>query len=349
MNKKQWIAAGMTLACALCLPVSLQAANDEEADVYIVTEPVPEEAIRFARDAMDTMTDNYYRSDDPKAQMYAAANVSLGNGFYLYSDDKEAGSTECYRFPVYHGEDILYYMDVFRGNEGKWAVNGSNGPNFTNGGMSELKDKPGTYRMVYKQPMQPLTIEKVADDYKVDAVTEKSKLYPAVDDRNQASYRLYNPNSGEHFYTQDQYERDVLYRQGWYKEGTGWYSPIEGEAVFRLYNPNSGEHHYTLDSNEASTLAKLGWKEEGTAFNSGTAKKVPVYRLFNPAARDAGSHHYTTQESEKDTLVKAGWSYEGIGWYADLGGWQFEKPEIYANLSSDDRALFDQFFSRYSK
>lgn len=60
-----------------------------------------------------------------------------------------------------------------------------------------------------------------------------------------ALYRLYNPNSGEHFYTKTTAERDHLRKVGWRYEGIGWQSPTNGSAVYRLYNKNSGEHFYS--------------------------------------------------------------------------------------------------------
>ena len=38
-------------------------------------------------------------------------------------------------------------------------------------------------------------------------------------------YRLYNPNSGEHFYTSNVAERDMLISVGWSDEGIGWIAP----------------------------------------------------------------------------------------------------------------------------
>ncbi|WP_420912685.1 hypothetical protein [Enterococcus mundtii] len=35
-------------------------------------------------------------------------------------------------------------------------------------------------------------------------------------------YRLFNPNSGEHFYTRDTGERDHLRKIGWNYKGVGW-------------------------------------------------------------------------------------------------------------------------------
>ncbi|MEY8515228.1 bacterial Ig-like domain-containing protein [Lactococcus taiwanensis] len=130
-----------------------------------------------------------------------------------------------------------------------------------------------------------------------------------------AMYRLYNKNSGEHFYTANRYERDSLKKVGWRYEGIGWYAPAKGNGspVYRLYNANSGDHHYTLNAYERDSLKKVGWRYEGIGWYS--KGKVPLYRQYNPNAK-AGSHNYTTSKAENDALVKVGWRAEGIGWYA---------------------------------
>ena len=127
-------------------------------------------------------------------------------------------------------------------------------------------------------------------------------------------FRLYNPNSGEHFYTASKDEGNHLVDVGWRYEGIAWYAAKKGDAVYRLYNKNAGDHHYTLSASERDMLIKAGWKYEGVGWYSDKAKKVPLYRLYNKNAI-AGSHHYTTSKSESDMLVKAGWKYEGISWY----------------------------------
>jgi hypothetical protein len=55
-------------------------------------------------------------------------------------------------------------------------------------------------------------------------------------------YRLYNPNTGEHFYTTEDLEWGVLIDAGREDEYIGWYAPITGDPVCRLYNPNAGDH-----------------------------------------------------------------------------------------------------------
>lgn len=127
-----------------------------------------------------------------------------------------------------------------------------------------------------------------------------------------AMHRLYNPNSGEHFYTANTAERDNVRKAGWRYEGIGWQAPKSGTPVYRLYNPNAGDHHYTPIVSEKNHLVKVGWRYEGVSWYSGGSK--PLYRLYNPNAK-SGAHHYTLLKSERDNLIRHGWRNEGIGWY----------------------------------
>lgn len=128
-------------------------------------------------------------------------------------------------------------------------------------------------------------------------------------------YRLYNPNSGEHFYTCNPQEIEVLKQAGWQYEGLGWFTPKTGQAVYRVYNPNSGDHHYTMNQAEKEHLVSVGWQDEGHSWQApNTDTKTPVYRLYNPQAT-VGTHHYTLNAYEKEQLVKAGWQDEGVSWH----------------------------------
>lgn len=135
---------------------------------------------------------------------------------------------------------------------------------------------------------------------------------PDPDDPGQVMYRLYNPNSGEHFYTASDEERWHLIDVGWNDEGTGWTAPTVGEPVYRLYNPYAGEHHYTPSAGERDALVAAGWNDEGIGWQTGG--KTPLYRLYNPNAY-ANNHHYTTEAGERDILLGIGWRDEQIGWY----------------------------------
>lgn len=132
-------------------------------------------------------------------------------------------------------------------------------------------------------------------------------------------YRLYNPNSGEHFYTSNKAEKDHLVSLGWRYEGIGWQAPtVSNYPVYRLYNAYGGEHHYTMNVDEKNNLVKLGWKYEGIGWFSADPKdsnSVPLLREYNPNAF-SNNHNYTTNSKEHSWLVSLGWKDEGKAWYA---------------------------------
>ena len=76
-------------------------------------------------------------------------------------------------------------------------------------------------------------------------------------------HRMYNPNSGRHYYTAADNERDFLETQGWrYEkdEGNIFNTQVTDTVeVFRLYNNNSGVHLYTESaSTKDAILAAYG-------------------------------------------------------------------------------------------
>ena len=134
-------------------------------------------------------------------------------------------------------------------------------------------------------------------------------------------YRMYNPVNGEHLYTTDAHEVDVIFKtQGWGKEGIGWYTAKEGIPVYRLYNPRLGNHLYTSDRNEINIITRTqGWvldfNGEPVMYASGD---IPIYRLFNPGLQ--GQHHLTTDFNEYKVIPKWGWQPEGTAMYAQKIG-----------------------------
>ena len=151
-------------------------------------------------------------------------------------------------------------------------------------------------------------------DYKCDACGQTrivDMTRPMVD-----MFRMYDPNSGEHFYTGSMEERQNLESVGWQYEGVGFTFPLTtGKPVYRLYDPVTGEHLYTMDEAEKATLMAAGWNYEGIAFNSGFENEVPQYRLHNPN-ETRGAYHFTASIEEREYLISLGWEYQGIGWYS---------------------------------
>lgn len=173
---------------------------------------------------------------------------------------------------------------------------------------------------------------------KTDAQTDWTWLTSQKEGR--VLYRLYNPSSGEHFYTGSANERNVLISSGWKDEDTAWSTPVEdGEPVYRLYNPNASDHHYTKSENERNGLVQAGWKDEGIAFYSESEYGRTVYRLYNPNAR-SGSHHYTLSLKERNALIQAGWKAEGTAFFAisDYDFAQNDNGEIHG-FDSDQNEL----------
>lgn len=131
-------------------------------------------------------------------------------------------------------------------------------------------------------------------------------------------YRLYNPNSGDHFYTSDTNEVKSAKNYGYVEES--WASQIYSEqrpdtiALHRMYNQKTGDHFYTSDINEVTTAKKLGYLDEGNAgyiYNSQKEGTVPLYRLFNSAAGD----HFYTEDANLENAMRYGYKYEGIAGY----------------------------------
>lgn len=146
------------------------------------------------------------------------------------------------------------------------------------------------------------------------------RIAHAAEGNVQSMYRLYNPNSGEHFYTASTSERDELKRVGWSYEGIGWNAPkTSSTPVYRLYSGT--DHHYTTSVAEKNNLVRVGWRYEGVGWYSDDNKGQALYRQFNPNVNpkakynNSGSHNYTTSTWERDYLIQYGWRNEGIGWY----------------------------------
>ena len=133
-----------------------------------------------------------------------------------------------------------------------------------------------------------------------------------------AIYRLYNPDNGEHLYTTDTNETNVLYHDyNWGYEGIAWYAPERSATpVYRLYNPVLCNHLYTTDLNEVNVLTTTTeWVKDNNGqpvfYSDGT---IPIYRVYNRELQ--GMHHLTTDKNEYDTLPVYGWAQEGTSLYA---------------------------------
>lgn len=155
---------------------------------------------------------------------------------------------------------------------------------------------------------------KTANNRKWNSSTQK--YYYTTDSINcKVIWRLYNPYSGEHLYSDDVNEYNYLGTVGWRQEDVAWIAPLTSNSkVYRLFNKYSGDHHYTTSLKEYNDLVKIGWTGENVGFYSDDAQGVTIWRLFNPYAK-VGTHHYTISKDEYNYLGTHGWNRENVGWY----------------------------------
>lgn len=109
-------------------------------------------------------------------------------------------------------------------------------------------------------------------------------------------FRLFNSDTGDHFYTTDAAERDhAVAHAGYREEGTACYvftptlpPPIPSDLTpfLRLFNGDVQDHFYTTDPNEAAHAD--GYHSEGSVGLVLTSPRpgepdVPLYRVFKPS------------------------------------------------------------------
>ena len=223
------------------------------------------------------------------------------NGEEIHDFKGGAVRVSC-RFDPEKGRDERYYHVFFLSKTG--AIERML-TSYAEGWISFVTNHFSDYAIVYDESVENGEPEDPVDPVDPEDPVELIEMH-----------RLYNPNSGEHFYTGNVAEKDHLVEVGWNYEGVAWSAPEESEIpVYRLYNPNAGDHHYTLNAAERDFLINEGWNDEGIGWYSVEAEDIPLFRLYNPNAVEAGAHHFTADISERDCLIDLGWKDEGIGWY----------------------------------
>lgn len=275
----------------------------------------------------------YYKDDDP--------NSTLAGKEYLWSTstyEYDSKGNRIKEFDDYYDETKIYEYDS-DGNCIKLSRKNNKGYIYR---VDEYNSKGYKTRETHYDSVGNVTIDSIRTyEYEYDSDGDLVKIiqketcdnttftqiftydyypkgsYPKFEKTKCATmYRLYNPNSGEHFYTSNVSEKDYLDSIGWNYEGIAWNAPVSSDKpVYRLYNPNAGDHHYTTNAAEKDHLVSVGWNYEGIGWYSSGEDAQPLYRLYNPNATGAGSHHYTTSAGERDHLKSIGWNDEGIAWY----------------------------------
>ena len=123
-------------------------------------------------------------------------------------------------------------------------------------------------------------------------------------------YRFFNNNTGVHFYTGNETERDaVLELPNFSFEGSSYESvdPLTGDPepspIYRFLNQETGAHLYTISEAERDATQELdNFSFEGEAFFAYPTEEegtIPIYRFFNTVT---GAHFYTPSAAERDNV-----------------------------------------------
>ena len=149
-------------------------------------------------------------------------------------------------------------------------------------------------------------------------------------------YRFYNSQTGAHFYTTSEAEKNSIlatlpqfHLDGVAFYGANTFSPGLS-PVYRFYNTQTGVHFYTISETEKNNiLATLPqFHLDGPAYHASQvagAGLTPLFRFYVPSR---GFHFYTASEAEKNSIVanlSSVYSYEGPAYYVLATEWKAEK------------------------
>jgi len=136
-------------------------------------------------------------------------------------------------------------------------------------------------------------------------------------------YRLYNPKTGEHFYTVSHSEAitNGCSNPGYKLEASSYFlsddiSIPNATTVSRLYSNDTGDRLYSISANEISAAIVAGYHiETPSAFLAQTtwpSGGATVFRLYNVKTH---RHLYTWNAGERDTAISNGYTNEGNAFY----------------------------------
>ena len=174
-------------------------------------------------------------------------------------------------------------------------------------------------------PVYRLYNSETGDHFYTSSETEKNNISVSP------IYRFYNTTNGDHFFTSAKSERDQLINSSspYAYEGTAFYAYNEQVSntfpVYRFYSSKKGAHFYTANTEEKNILAAStsGYTYEGVAFYAFSAQingSSPVYRLYNATT---GFHFYTISAAEKNYLV-----LPALGPDISVGLWSYTKSNL---------------------
>jgi hypothetical protein len=107
-------------------------------------------------------------------------------------------------------------------------------------------------------------------------------------------YQLYNPDTGDHLYTVDGHEADVVQEMGYEDEGVPFYTGAErGPGLVPLYRFIQGDDNHIYSTSRRAGYQPDTHLEKIIGYISARPREGlrPLYDYYN---RRAGRHFYTT-------------------------------------------------------
>ena len=146
-------------------------------------------------------------------------------------------------------------------------------------------------------------------------------------------YRFFRPDTGVHFYTASELERDSIINNlsDYTYEGASYIAAAEtadpitqAKPVYRFFNTHTGAHLYTMSEQERDSVNNTlsNYTYEGIAYygyESDRPGAAPLYRFYNP---ETDAHFYTPSKIERDTVLSDLPDYQlesddGIAFYVE--------------------------------
>jgi len=141
----------------------------------------------------------------------------------------------------------------------------------------------------------------------------------------QAVYRFYNSQTGAHFFTLSEAERDYVIAnlKQFNFEGAAFYAYTTAQPeltpVYRFYNTQTSSHFYTISASERDyiILTYPAYNYEGAVWYAQTSNatgSTPLYRFYNSKT---GTHFFTVNSSERDYVIQTypSFTYENTAYY----------------------------------
>lgn len=302
MMKNKVLATIISCAMMVCMfPENIARADSLTVDITMDTE--------FVRHVFCGTEQSYYDVDNPGAASYQYTTATADEHIHVaYNGSVLGSSVFMYIMPDSDPDPNHRLINVFYKTNDLSLHDAGDSVNVCINGVALRYSESNQYVNVYRpDSVAGLSVSfSISTDYGIMLGIDASFL------RTVEMYRLYNTNSGEHFYTANAGERDFLVSLGWRDEGIGWIAPnMSNVPVYRLYNPNGGEHHYTTSAGERNGLIAMGWNDEGIGWYSSEGMG-----WYSDASQTTPLQRYTTDPYVAAVLTSAGWRDVGGGWYS---------------------------------